>query len=1089
MSEVLAAGKPDFFGKDSFTPFIGEVEDVNDPTHSGRVKVRCFGWHPQGSKSDGDDSLKTDDLPWARVGMPVTHAQSSRIGGKHGLLPGSYVMGFFLDGDDAQDPFVLCSFNMTSKTSDQDNRKQVETKEGKVGSEYEGYDKIMSSSETVKGNASLHTTQEQGQPGFSDENDSAGDNVNNDSDSNCGGKAALESSQSKASKEEYTKENPVGQWYKVLIADGRCGTNQNGAEDVQNKMQEMFPSQYNRFNYGDVVWEKFQGNYINLQGIIAQISLDICAILKAIIEAIKAQKEEETYRTTHSTIPNAIPDRDGDTRIETTKTNKQKSDMFHALVAMILDKLCSLINNELQNRNNGDQGDDNTDNSDGGGGGGADPTTTINDPGAPCLAAQIITNVLIEVEKGMDDAIVEVDRRFDSDDEDSQSGMDMNSISSILGAISMLFSLTEKYTQRSDVHNSQGDASQDKATRDGCKQERYYNTEEGASMAAGLSAALSAAGSLAAAAGGGGGGTGETTGDGIQITRGSSANNTKDNRLKGYSQLKYGGLKAELISDEYDDTNCEDSTIPKRHVNPNEIGDIWIEGPCNVYNDKKYRFYVKNNGTQEIKDSHFVILKRFGPAGEDAEYASTYGKVKNYKKKNEALITFERGVRGEDKNIYLVYAYVWAPKNTIKGTYYRKKAKMKVSVFEKGINIERLPCPPDLDTDPKDPKIKVPNIEIPDRPEDDDGPEIILPTTPGVITIEDPDNPGFPPPNAPGYIPPNEPPPSGYGVVIQPIPLPSDDPVCAKNYVDGTPNTAIVINSGINYYYKNPLDKDRAFPSVYIPGYIGTPTPVVDRDSGELVAILTNCDAWDPNYPLVPVTVIPDERTDGFTTDDPNIDTFVSGFFIQNTGFQYCQPNIRLFDRDKGEYSDAEVTPVLLNGRIVDVQIEQVGGGFKRLPRVDIFDNGDPCNTRGGFGAKIYPIMGVIAKTQAYADRLVTVQSIYCPSKDLANRFVLRRSTNEMIGDIIRSTNAATYVEQVVVDTTLETAVTVTSTDSSTTITPSPVPVPTPYVTPSPVSTPAPTTSTPATPTPAPTPAPTSTPPSPTPYYGGGGGY
>ena len=57
--------------------------------------------------------------------MPVTHAQQGRIGGKHGLVPGCWVMGFFMDGEEAQDPFVLTTFNFTAKTSDKDNRKDV----------------------------------------------------------------------------------------------------------------------------------------------------------------------------------------------------------------------------------------------------------------------------------------------------------------------------------------------------------------------------------------------------------------------------------------------------------------------------------------------------------------------------------------------------------------------------------------------------------------------------------------------------------------------------------------------------------------------------------------------------------------------------------------------------------------------------------------------------------------------------------------------------------------------------------------------------------------------------------------------------
>ena len=82
MSLSSPLADPGFFGKDDFVPFIAQVEDVNDPKQSGRVKVRCVGWHPK-DKAD----LATKDLPWARVGMPTTHAQIGRVGGKHGLLP------------------------------------------------------------------------------------------------------------------------------------------------------------------------------------------------------------------------------------------------------------------------------------------------------------------------------------------------------------------------------------------------------------------------------------------------------------------------------------------------------------------------------------------------------------------------------------------------------------------------------------------------------------------------------------------------------------------------------------------------------------------------------------------------------------------------------------------------------------------------------------------------------------------------------------------------------------------------------------------------------------------------------------------
>ena len=73
MSDTLPTVRADFFGKDKFVPFIGIVEDVKDPKQGNRVRVRCVGWHPK--DKEGEDGVKTEDLPWAKVGMPTTYAQ------------------------------------------------------------------------------------------------------------------------------------------------------------------------------------------------------------------------------------------------------------------------------------------------------------------------------------------------------------------------------------------------------------------------------------------------------------------------------------------------------------------------------------------------------------------------------------------------------------------------------------------------------------------------------------------------------------------------------------------------------------------------------------------------------------------------------------------------------------------------------------------------------------------------------------------------------------------------------------------------------------------------------------------------------
>lgn len=90
--------------------FTGVVEDVNDPMQLGRVRVRAFGYHTA-SMTD----IPTEDLPWSTCIMPVTSASVSGIGqSATGLLPGSWVMGFFRDGKELQDAVVVGSIPSNS---------------------------------------------------------------------------------------------------------------------------------------------------------------------------------------------------------------------------------------------------------------------------------------------------------------------------------------------------------------------------------------------------------------------------------------------------------------------------------------------------------------------------------------------------------------------------------------------------------------------------------------------------------------------------------------------------------------------------------------------------------------------------------------------------------------------------------------------------------------------------------------------------------------------------------------------------------------------------------------------------------------
>ena len=93
----------EFMGKNGFQWFVGVVEDRQDPQTLGRLRVRCLGYH-----TDDLVKLPTSDLPWAHVMNPITSATVSGLGQTPlGAVEGTWVVGFFQDGSDAQQPIII----------------------------------------------------------------------------------------------------------------------------------------------------------------------------------------------------------------------------------------------------------------------------------------------------------------------------------------------------------------------------------------------------------------------------------------------------------------------------------------------------------------------------------------------------------------------------------------------------------------------------------------------------------------------------------------------------------------------------------------------------------------------------------------------------------------------------------------------------------------------------------------------------------------------------------------------------------------------------------------------------------------------
>lgn len=90
----------DFAGKNGFIWWVGIVEARDDPLKLGRLRVRIIGWHTE-NKSE----LPTDKLPWSQILLPTNGAGLVTL-----IKEGEWVMGFYMDGAEAQQPVVIGVF-------------------------------------------------------------------------------------------------------------------------------------------------------------------------------------------------------------------------------------------------------------------------------------------------------------------------------------------------------------------------------------------------------------------------------------------------------------------------------------------------------------------------------------------------------------------------------------------------------------------------------------------------------------------------------------------------------------------------------------------------------------------------------------------------------------------------------------------------------------------------------------------------------------------------------------------------------------------------------------------------------------------
>ena len=93
---------------------MGVVEDRQDPLKIGRCRVRVLGYH-----TEDKNEIPTDELPWAYPAMPIN---TKPRGTPVGPVEGTWVMGFFRDGENAQQPVMTHNIDYGYATSNENGK-------------------------------------------------------------------------------------------------------------------------------------------------------------------------------------------------------------------------------------------------------------------------------------------------------------------------------------------------------------------------------------------------------------------------------------------------------------------------------------------------------------------------------------------------------------------------------------------------------------------------------------------------------------------------------------------------------------------------------------------------------------------------------------------------------------------------------------------------------------------------------------------------------------------------------------------------------------------------------------------------------
>jgi len=174
IDQLATLGKVNSIGRDGFVWWIGQVappqswRDVNaNIRNSGskpaRVKVRIVGYHPFDPEGN---ILPDDDLPWAEVlADPYSGSGQGGLSESLTLVGGERVLGFFLDGEDAQQPVVMGLFPKYDNVKNTYKASEIAFRKSSGFESFEAYTRPNSAQPAAPNNLQTNVNEDKNESG------------------------------------------------------------------------------------------------------------------------------------------------------------------------------------------------------------------------------------------------------------------------------------------------------------------------------------------------------------------------------------------------------------------------------------------------------------------------------------------------------------------------------------------------------------------------------------------------------------------------------------------------------------------------------------------------------------------------------------------------------------------------------------------------------------------------------------------------------------------------------------------------------------------------------------------------------------